>query len=145
MEQRTALRRTTQRQVILEELQLTKSHPTADEIYDRVRKRIPRISLGTVYRNLEALAARGMIRKLVMGGSQKRFDVNTKPHCHVRCLECGMLRDVSLDALPALTEMVKDWDGFHISGVSLEFSGLCPDCQRGSETASHMKYDTFPT
>ena len=63
------LRMTQQRQVILEELRLCRSHPTADELYSRVRRRLPRISLGTVYRNLETLAERGLIRKMEVGGT----------------------------------------------------------------------------
>jgi Fur family ferric uptake transcriptional regulator len=67
---------TRQRKVILEEIRKTDSHPTADELYQRVRQRLPHVSLGTIYRNLETLAASGLIQKLEMGGSQKRFDGN---------------------------------------------------------------------
>jgi Fur family ferric uptake transcriptional regulator len=62
------MRLTSQRQVILEELKKVKSHPTANEVYDMVRKRLPRIGLGTVYRNLDLLAERGIIKKLEVGG-----------------------------------------------------------------------------
>ena len=67
-------RMTHQRRIILEELRNTRSHPTADEVYEIVRKRIPKISLGTVYRNLELLSESGVIQKLEIGGTQKRFD-----------------------------------------------------------------------
>jgi len=68
------MRLTTQRQIILEELAKVTSHPTANEVYDMVRKRLPRIGLGTVYRNLELMADSGVILKIEVGGTQKRFD-----------------------------------------------------------------------
>ena len=76
MEQ-SPLRMTYQREIILEELKKTKTHPTADELYTTVRQRIPHISLATVYRNLETLANSGLVRKLEVIGRQKRFDGNT--------------------------------------------------------------------
>jgi len=79
------LRITRQRRVILEELQRTKSHPTADELYRKVRRRLPRISLGTVYRNLELLSRSGLIRKLEIGGGKMRFDGIVEPHYHIHC------------------------------------------------------------
>jgi Fur family ferric uptake transcriptional regulator len=78
-------RRTPQREILLEELAKTNSHPTACELYDIVRRRLPRIGLGTVYRNLELMAESGMIVKLEVGGVQKRFDADTTPHYHIRC------------------------------------------------------------
>ncbi|MGD9277844.1 MAG: transcriptional repressor, partial [Desulfobacterales bacterium] len=71
---------TKQRQVILEELRQMETHPSADEIYKVVRRRLPRISLGTVYRNLEVLAQMGEIQKLELSGSIKRYDWNTNKH-----------------------------------------------------------------
>ena len=72
MEQFPNMRLTTQRQIILEELEKVTSHPTANEVYDMVRRRLPRIGLGTVYRNLELMADSGIILKLEVGGTQKR-------------------------------------------------------------------------
>jgi Fur family ferric uptake transcriptional regulator len=71
---------TNQRQVILEEIQKVNTHPTADEVYETVRKRLPRISLGTVYRNLEILSACGLIQKIGPLSNQMRFDGITKKH-----------------------------------------------------------------
>ena len=84
---------TQQRKVILEELKKTNSHPGADEIYERVRKRLPQISLGTVYRNLEILSELGEIQNLELGGGLKRFDSNPKKHYHIRCIRCGRVDD----------------------------------------------------
>jgi len=119
---------TSQRQVILDELRSAKDHPTADEIYVRVRRRLPRISLGTVYRNLENLAAEGIIQKLEMAGSQRRFDENPDKHYHIRCLGCGLLRDITISTKFPLVDLIDDTGGFEISGAKLEFLGLCPAC-----------------
>ena len=73
-------RMTDQRRVILEELRATKSHPTADELYRDVRRRLPKISLGTVYRNLDILNKAGMINKLDFGSGQSRYDADLSNH-----------------------------------------------------------------
>ncbi|MFC1715463.1 transcriptional repressor, partial [Candidatus Poribacteria bacterium] len=93
---------TRQRQVILEELRNASFHPTADEVYRRVRKRLPRISLGTVYRNLETLSKAGIVKKLELGGARKRFDGYSEDHYHVRCTGCGRLEDVPLKPIPGI-------------------------------------------
>ncbi len=140
-------RMTPQRKIILEELREARFHPTADEIYARVRLRLPRISLGTVYRNLESLAAQGTIRKLDMAGSQRRFDVNTELHHHIRCLRCGALEDVSVGLPYSWEEMLVDTHGYEIQGVHLDIWGFCPKCleERVSlrENADHNETHTI--
>jgi Fur family ferric uptake transcriptional regulator len=121
------LRITRQRQIILEEIKKVTSHPTADEVFHLVRKRLPRISLGTVYRNLEILAESGIIQQLLMCGSQKRFDGNPETHSHVRCVHCGRVADLSID-MPEL-QIGNLVEGFDIVGYRLEFLGVCPACK----------------
>ena len=122
------MRLTNQRKVILEELRAVTSHPTADEVYGMVRKRMPRISLGTVYRNLEVLSALGLVRKLENAAGQKRFDGDVSPHHHVRCEICGKVGDIfdTLDIVGIDQGLRTD---FQITGHTLEFTGVCPDCQ----------------
>ena len=122
-------RLTKQRQVILEELKKTRSHPTADELYQMVRKRIPNISLGTVYRNLEILANCGLIKKLEAAGSQKRFDANVDEHQHVRCVECGRVDDLYCDSVNPLECVMRQQCDYEIYDYRLEFLGLCPECR----------------
>ncbi|MDR0477247.1 MAG: transcriptional repressor [Desulfobulbaceae bacterium] len=122
------MRLTTQRQIILEELTKASSHPTASEVYDMVRKRLPRIGLGTIYRNLELMAESGMIQKLETGGTQKRFDATIGPHYHIRCAACGDLRDVHITLPPQLDTLAAEATGYHITGHNIEFSGYCQNC-----------------
>lgn len=129
MASRQPLRLTKQRQIILEELQKVRSHPSADEVYRLVRRRLPRISLATVYRNLEVLAEAGMITKLALAGSQKRFDGTVENHYHIRCLTCGRVDDVDLELLSLGEEAADFLDGYQCVGHRLEFFGICPRCQ----------------
>ena len=87
-------RNTPQRRVILQEICQMTSHPTAAELYAAVRQRLPRISLGTIYRNLEVLHEDGMIRKMEFAGIESRFDGTLKQHDHVRCTECDRVDDI---------------------------------------------------
>ena len=123
------IRLTTQRQIILEELSKVKTHPTASEVYDMVRKRLPRIGLGTVYRNLELMAENGMILKLEVGGTQKRFDATTEAHYHIRCSCCGKVDDIDIPVIDTLIDTAADNSSYQILGHHIEFTGICPDCQ----------------
>ncbi len=122
------MRLTTQRQIILEELGKVTSHPTASELYDMVRKRLPRIGLGTVYRNLELMAETGMILKLEVGGTQKRFDATTSPHYHIRCMSCGKVNDIDLPVQNQINASAAAASHYQILGHHIEFTGLCHEC-----------------
>jgi len=131
-------RMTDQRRVILEELRNTKSHPTADELYRDVRKRLPKISLGTVYRNLDILNKAEMIKKLDFGSGQSRYDADLSNHYHVRCIDCNRVVDVlDFPSLQYDSELLVRTD-FEIVGHSLEFLGICPECgSRQSAASTH--------
>ena len=122
------MKMTPQRRVILEELARLKTHPTADELFVLVRKKIPKISLATVYRNLERLAEAGMIQKLELVGKKRRYDADTERHYHFRCIECGKVFDVSLDDEGALDELADQIEEFEVLERRLEFRGRCPEC-----------------
>ena len=124
-----AQRNTRQRTVVLEELKKSSCHPTAAELYEIARARMPKISLGTVYRNLEVLAENGVIQKLEISGAEARFDGNPERHYHVRCIRCERVDDGH--DLPAdfVQEEVQSLAGYDIVGFRLDFLGVCPDCQ----------------
>ncbi len=121
-------RMTPQRKLILEELRKDKTHPTADQVYVQVRRRLPRISLATVYRNLELLSEHGLVRRLVSGPGPMRYDGGLAPHFHVRCVVCGAIEDVMLQLDERIDAAAARQTGFEILGHELEFSGICPDC-----------------
>jgi len=124
------IRLTTQRQVILEELSKVKTHPTASELYDMVRKRLPRIGLGTVYRNLELMAENGLILKIEVGGTQKRFDATTEDHYHIRCSLCGRVDDIDVPVMEELATQAANSSAYLILGHHVEFTGICSACQQ---------------
>jgi len=130
VEQVKKMRMTPQRRVILEELRKVNDHPAADEIYQRVRKRLPKISLGTVYRNLEVLCELGTIQRLELSGSTKRYDGVPNKHYHIRCVECGRVDDAPIAPLNQLEDDLYGTTVYEIIGHNLEFTGLCPRCSR---------------
>jgi len=123
------LKMTKQRRVIVEELKKFKTHPTATALYELVRKRLPRISLGTVYRNLDLLAEAGIIQKLETAGTQKRFDGTIENHYHVRCVQCGQVDDIPLPLLGEIEDLLGGLSNYKILSHRLEFQGVCPSCQ----------------
>ncbi|MBP8128330.1 MAG: transcriptional repressor [Candidatus Hydrogenedentes bacterium] len=125
----TKQRMTQQRQIILNELMSRKDHPTADELYGAVRKRMPRISLGTVYRNLDVLIRNGLAIKLDTVGAQARYDADVSPHCHVRCVTCGRVDDIHGPSARGVELAPADSRGYEVTGVRVEFQGVCPECR----------------
>ncbi|MFC1516787.1 transcriptional repressor [Thermodesulfobacteriota bacterium] len=121
---------TQQRKIILEELKKLDTHPSADQIYSIVRRRLPRVSLGTVYRNLEVLSELGEIQKLELSGSLKRYDWDTNKHYHIRCMRCNRVEDAPIAPLNQLENELYGATVFQIVGHNLEFTGLCPECAK---------------
>ena len=121
-----------QRQVILEELCKLYSHPTAADLYAIVRRRLPSISLGTVYRNLELLARLGTIRKLELTGAEARFDGNTERHDHLRCVRAAAWTTWAAAPLISRPAREHDFRGYEVLGQRLEFFGVCPQCRAQS-------------
>jgi len=121
-------RNTVQRTLVLEAVQRLRSHPTADEIYAEISKICPSVSRATVYRNLQQLCEQGVIRRREIPGSPDRYDHITSDHYHARCTLCGKVLDVDMDYLAELTDSVKDAHGFQLTGHSIVFDGICPDC-----------------
>ena len=123
------MKRTRQKEAILRVIRSTTSHPTADWVYDEVRKEIPNISLGTVYRNLKLLRQSGEISEVDFGSTFSRFDGNPDNHYHFRCEKCGRVFDVDEPVNKELDERIARKTGFKIPHHRLEFRGLCKECQ----------------
>jgi Fur family ferric uptake transcriptional regulator len=126
------LRISKQRSEILRTLRDLDGHPTADEVYQAVRRKLPHISLGTIYRNLEILSSSGQIKKVQLAGSQMRFDNRTEEHAHIRCLQCGRVDDLPVDPLRPCEDDIQRKSGYQVIGHCIEFVGICPAC-RGDE------------
>lgn len=119
-----------QRDMILKVLSSTKSHPTAEWIYQQARQQMPNISLGTVYRNLSKLAEVGEILKLDVGDGFDHFDATATPHYHMVCNSCGRVLDVEMDYDRDLDAKAKRSTGGKIDGHSVIFYGCCQDCSK---------------
>ncbi len=105
------------------------THPSADQVYEMVRQKMPRVSLGTVYRNLDLLTRKGLLLKLD-GVQHKHYDGNTCCHPHFLCHGCGSMFDFPVEIASQVEkaqELVKDYE---IHGQKLEFFGLCPKCKK---------------
>lgn len=124
------MKKSRQREAILDFLSKRKDHPKADTVYDNVRKEFPNISLGTVYRNLTLLSDMGTIQKLAMGsGAPDRFDFNSAPHYHFLCRECRKVMDLEIDNLDSVDRFAAEHFNGTIEGHVAYFFGLCPECK----------------
>jgi len=123
-------RKSKQKEAILRVVKSTKSHPTADWIYEQVRGEIPNISLGTVYRNLKLLKQDGEILELCLAGALGRFDGNVQNHYHFRCEQCNRIFDVDEPVDKTINDKIARKTGFKVTHHRLEFRGLCQDCQQ---------------
>lgn len=122
-------RETKQRSAILKLLNAGRTHLTADEIYDDVRKKIPDISMGTIYRNLKVLEKMGKIRELAMDDVKSRFEAARNRHYHFRCDGCGRVIDIDMPVITELDREITRKTGLKILSHHLEFHGLCHECQ----------------
>ncbi len=125
-------RNTNQRIKILAFLRGVKNHPSAEEVYNAVRKDLPAITLATVYRNLNLLAEMGEIQRIEVN-NEYRFDANSCNHLHCICRNCREVFDLDM---PSITEYaLKQFPGreFHPECVKIMYSGVCDTCKRGGE------------
>lgn len=120
-------RETPQRKKILNVLCSTSSHPTADWIYAEVKKEFPRLSLGTVYRNLRILRDQGRVLELPFGDTFDRFDGRVTPHSHFVCKKCHQIHDVEEEFPPLPSSTTKGMN--RVEEVRITYYGVCSDCQ----------------
>lgn len=125
----TALKYSRQREIIKSYLSETAEHPTADTVYMHVKEYFPRISLGTVYRNLNLLTDMGDAVKITTPDGAVRFDGTTSPHYHALCTECGRLFDLDMNVSESINEEARACFSGTIHSHSAIFYGVCGHCQ----------------
>jgi Fur family peroxide stress response transcriptional regulator len=117
-----------QRERILELLKSTTSHPTADWLYSKLKEEFPRLSVGTVYRNLAILKEQGLISELQFGSTFNRFEARVDPHYHLVCEKCGSIQDLDMPLEKSLNEKVGGLTDFRIKTHRVTFFGICKNC-----------------
>lgn len=117
-----------QREAIVSFLKTRKDHPTAEVVYQNVRLDYPKISLGTVYRNLTLLSERGDILRLEMGDGVDHFDATTLPHNHFICKDCGAVIDLEMNDFSEINALASAHFKGLIQGHMTYFYGICPAC-----------------
>lgn len=143
---RASLRKTPQRLAVVRAFVDDTSHPTAQQIFDRLRRAMPTMSFATVYNTLAALERAGVCRMLKLDGrageAGTRFDPMVAPHDHAVCDRCGAVRDVPIVALPIVGLRVGDTsrapsvEGFHVRAVERLYRGECAACRSSHESMS---------
>jgi Fe2+ or Zn2+ uptake regulation protein len=121
---------TRQRTAVFDYLGRVDHHPTAEEVFLGVKSELPKISLATVYKNLEALVACGAASKLTYGDAAARYDIRTDHHYHSRCLGCGKINDLEPRGAEELARLVKPPAGFKVEDYHVEVVGYCKDCKQ---------------
>jgi Fur family peroxide stress response transcriptional regulator len=128
------IRKTKQREVILSVLRGTDTHPSADWVYQEVRKVLPNISLGTIYRNLRILVESGEAMELAFGSTSSRFDGNPKNHYHFICDQCGNVYDLALPVDHGIDKKAQEVSSHKVVSHRLEFYGVCNECNSSNHT-----------
>lgn len=123
-------KRSRQRETVRKILDENRVHPSAAQVFDAARKEIPDISLGTVYRNLGCLEQDGTILRLDVGDGTDRFDIETKPHYHFHCTECGRVFDVELPYDENINRMAQQSAGGVVLRHDTVFHGICEVCEK---------------
>ena len=123
----SGLRTTRQRKEVFEVVAGSFDHPTADEIFDRARRRMPEISFATVYNCLSVLVRCGLVRQVTLDRSPTRFCPNMREHCHFFCDQCGEVTDIDLPSKSALGHVPLP-RGFEVATFDLSLRGVCPKC-----------------
>jgi Fur family transcriptional regulator, peroxide stress response regulator len=135
----TQKRATRQSEAVFQALQDDPTHPFADEIYHRVRKKLPRISLATVYRNLQRLVEDGKIRTVLLGERVARYDPETSDHDHFVCESCGRVIDLFLERKRQVDLTSLANDGYIVTTHKLTVYGVCRVCTGHSETSASAR------
>ena len=119
---------TSQRRAVLEALKEFKGHPSAEEVYLLVKRRNPRVPLGTVYQALSVLEEIGLIEAKHWSESPVRYDLNTDPHYDIRCTRCGEVAEIPSVEFEDLAARIQENTPYQVTSTALVIEGVCPDC-----------------
>ena len=122
-----------QRELILDTLKENVVHPTAEYLWEKVKEKDSKISLATLYRNLNQLSENGIIKKIEVLETSSHFDHNTFGHYHFICSECNRVFDIAAEVAPDLVVKTENSTGFTVHNHDIIFSGICKDCKNNSK------------
>ena len=123
------IRMTSQRYAILNYLAIEGNHPTANEVYDHLKDEFPKMSVATVYNNLNFFKEAGIVQELPFGEDSSRFDLTETQHYHVVCKNCGKVVDFDYADLAEIENTVENLTNFKVDGHDFKVTGICPECQ----------------
>jgi Fur family transcriptional regulator, peroxide stress response regulator len=123
---------THQRQMLYEIMQGMDGHPSPEEVYARVRKKVPAISLATVYKNINLFVESGLFRKMSMHHGSLRVEMNDKAHHHLVCSRCKVITDIGEQELGPISKRTRLPGGFLVERYAVDVIGLCAKCQKAS-------------
>ena len=118
-----------QRELIYKTVMENKVHPTAEFVYNYLKKDNPQLSLGTVYRNLQQLSDNGEISRLSIPNQPDRFDGIIEEHYHAVCEKCGKIYDIHINEMPEVDKLIAEKTGLDITGHEIIFKTICPMCK----------------
>ena len=108
-------------------------HPTANMVYEQLKQEMPRLSLGTVYRNLNQLADAGRLKKIPLADGSCRFDKTKEAHSHIVCDECGAVSDVHLPSFETLERTIASETGYELRSYDVVLRGVCEACRKRAQ------------
>lgn len=117
---------TKQKRLVLDIIESSHKHPTAEDVFSEARQKMPSIALGTVYRNLNLLVEEGLVRRITLAGTPDRFDRTKVDHDHLVCQKCGRIKDVQLKGI---AEEIMDKSGDEILSYELNAYYICDSCK----------------
>ncbi len=127
------MRYSRQREQIYEYVRGSRQHPTAQMVYDALKEAMPKLSLGTVYRDLNQLSDAGRLKKILFPDGSSRFDGTMQSHSHIVCLGCGRVSDVTVEGLSELERAIERDTAFRLNSYELVMHGVCADCRNKNE------------
>ena len=130
---KTGLRATPQRMAIWDYLITSDEHPSAIEIFTRLKPQFPSLSLATVYNTLDVLVGMGLVNALgSIGDDRVHFDANLEPHVNLVCRVCHKVVDTDAACVEDLEAELRLKTGYQVEGSRILYFGICPECQANS-------------